>query len=144
MATRVPLAIVHDNEEPRRRAPRTRVLLSCLLITTTDEYRVKLRDVSPTGAMMEGEKLPPAGTDVVLRRGRNDTFATVAWVEGRRGGLQFDEPLEKLEDWARLPMPIGPSAEALPTATMSLVPQPLTPAEQELGRAWVHPVGRAR
>jgi hypothetical protein len=104
MASHAMLALVASDEdaEHRRACARHRVLLSAKLVTTTGETGVKLRNLSTVGAMAEGDKLPIAGSDLILRRGALDIFATVVWNADHRCGLQFDEPLADDEVWSQV------------------------------------------
>src|SRR3546814_8540796 len=61
----------------RRETQRARVHLSAMLVATTREYAVTLRNISCTGAMVEGDDLPPNGRTVALRRGDIDELADV-------------------------------------------------------------------
>ena len=58
---------------------------------------VQLLDVSRTGAKLEGRDLPLVGKDVILRCGDVDSFGTVAWAEGPRCGITFDEQISLSE-----------------------------------------------
>ena len=81
---------------------RFRVLFSATLVTSTDQYPVTVRDLSTTGAGIEGSRLPSAGTDVLLRRRSTDFFACVSWSAGGRAGIEFDEPISAAELVAQL------------------------------------------
>lgn len=50
---------------------------------------VKLRNVSPTGALVEAEKLPRSGTPVEIRRGPLVAMGTVIWKRGGKAGVEF-------------------------------------------------------
>jgi hypothetical protein len=91
MASRAMLSLVDGGEQ--RRADRVRLLLTARLVTTTDEFPVMLRDISLTGAMVEGSRLPAMGVDLLLKRGALEIFAQVVWVGGRCAGLEFETPL---------------------------------------------------
>ena len=92
MASRAMLSLV-DGGPDRRQADRVRLLLTARLVTTSDEYAVMLRDISLTGAMVEGSHLPSTGVDVILQRGELEIFSTLVWVKDRRAGLEFETPL---------------------------------------------------
>jgi hypothetical protein len=82
-----------------------RVLLLATLITTTRELAVKLRTLSPTGATIEGFSLPVQGTDVILKRGLLEAFATVTWAEGRRCAIEFETALSDDDVLAQIRQP---------------------------------------
>ena len=77
----------------RARSPRRRVALSGTLETLQGQIPVACRNLSATGALVEGCNLPAAGRDVVLKVGPLDCFATVVWAAEGRCGLSFDEPV---------------------------------------------------
>ena len=70
------------------------MILSARLSTVTHDYSVRIRDLSSGGARVEGEELPMAGTDVMLKRGGADTFGAVVWVSGNQAGIEFEEALD--------------------------------------------------
>jgi len=133
-----------NHEFTERAEPRYRVLLSAKLIGTTQEQPVKVRDLSATGAMIEGAKIPAAGTDVILRRGALELFATVAWVKGNRGGLHFYKRISETELWTQIHR-TGHSAPVEETAhhRPGFRAATLTPEEAEAAAAWARPQGRA-
>jgi hypothetical protein len=99
-----------DGQPEFRRGPRYSVLLVARLITTTScERIVKLRNISATGAMIEGARIPPAGTDILLRRGALELFATIVWAKDGQAGLEFDEPLTQAELWMQVNAPRFPT-----------------------------------
>ena len=134
-----------EDQSDLRRFSRFRVMLSAKLVTTTDEHPVTLRDLSATGALAEGRKLPPSGKDVVLRRGSLEAFARIVWSDGTRCGLEFDDEIpdrELLTHLKTLPAPAAPpAAEAL--RRPSLRAARLSEEELALVREWANPTGRS-
>jgi hypothetical protein len=127
MASRAMLGLVDGGGE-QRRADRVRLLLTARLVTTTDEYPVMLRDISLTGAMVEGSRLPGMGVDLLLKRGALEIFAQVVWVDGRRAGLEFEPPLGATEFATQFPRTVWASrrpADAPPAS------EPMSLAEWE-------------
>jgi len=51
---------------------------------------VKLRDLCPGGALIEGDALPVEGSRVLFCREHLRVSGRVAWSHGRRAGLAFD------------------------------------------------------
>jgi hypothetical protein len=92
-----------------RRSPRFAVLLVAKLVTTWGERIVKLRNMSATGAMIEGDRIPPPGTDILLQRGSLELFATIMWTRGKEAGLEFEEPLSQTELWMQVNAPSCPA-----------------------------------
>lgn len=90
-----------------------RLLLGAKLVTTTGEMPVMLRELSSAAAVVTGERMPSVGTDIILKRGRLETLATVAWTDGTRARLEFEDPLSGIDLLAQM-NPIGPSHPGLP------------------------------
>lgn len=139
------LRLVADGPELAPRTNRTfRVLLSANLITTTDEIAVKLRDLSCDGAMIEAMRLPSAGTDVILKRGGLELFATVAWSAGCRANLTFESAIPEAELLRQIHQPASdamPSAEA-EKRRPGFRQVALSEGERELASEWANPAGR--
>ena len=76
----------------RRRAPRYSVDLTSGALAGGDA-EVTIHDLSLTGALIQGERLPETGTSVTLRADTLDQRGVVAWRDGTRAGLRFDRPL---------------------------------------------------
>ena len=55
---------------------------------------VRVRNMSTTGALIEGASLPKTGTEVILRRGALEAPATTAWSKAGRAGLTFAGPVD--------------------------------------------------
>jgi len=83
----------HAETSRVRRHGRHRVMLSAKLYTTHGTATVVLLDLSQGGAMLALPLPLPKGAHVVLVRGDLEAHGTVVWSQGRRCGLQFDEPI---------------------------------------------------
>jgi hypothetical protein len=59
---------------------------------------VRVRNMSPYGALIEGPVLPAAGLPVRVSRGSLTVSAIVAWRSGDRAGVRFDSAIS-LADW---------------------------------------------
>lgn len=59
---------------------------------------VRVRNLSPTGALIEGGVLPVPGEPVSLLRGSLRTDGKVVWCHNGRAGLRFDA-LVTVSDW---------------------------------------------
>lgn len=127
------MAIVDAAATDARRGPRFRVLLVARLLTTSGERTVKLRDISANGAMVEGDRLPAPGTDVMLRRGALELIATIVWTQDGRAGLEFDEPLTEAELWMQVNAPHLAEVEAAP-APVPVAPDPLAAFNRSFSR----------
>ena len=97
-----------------RAGERHRTLLCATIATTTNQYPIKLRDLSADGAMIEGDRIPHPGTDILIRRGALEMLATVIWVKDHRAGLKFEESLSDGEVWGQINPPPPTSVAADP------------------------------
>jgi hypothetical protein len=77
----------------RRAAPRARLHAVATLQSVARDMRVLVRNLSCTGAMVEGEDLPPLGRTVLFKRGPIEEMATIVWLENGRCGLEFFDPV---------------------------------------------------
>ena len=77
----------------RRRHSRLRLCFEARLITLDGTLPATLLDLSLTGARVATSRSIPASGNAVLTWGRFEAFCTIAWTEGERCGLDFDEPL---------------------------------------------------
>ena len=110
------------------RSPRRRVQLSGEARSTTGRFDLTLRNLSCTGAMAEGEQIPPAGRDLVVWVGEMELLCRVVWAQPGRCGLEFDQPLSQ------------PAVVAL----SQIVPSTMSDYQAEMlaAEAWVRPSGR--
>lgn len=89
--------VAEQQTSEHRRFGRRRVMLSARLLSIHGESSVALLDLSEGGAMLNLPLPLPKGAHVVLIRGDFEAHATIAWAEGRRVGVQFDEPITEEE-----------------------------------------------
>lgn len=107
---------------------RSRVMLAATLLVRGLACNVRIRNISETGALLEGDVLPEVGTDLLLQRGSHEIGGTVKWVREGRCGVRFTG-LIVVSEWAgvqaaaRTDMPLPPS----------LLPQP-APAGDDKAR----------
>ncbi len=91
---------------------------------------VRVRNMSATGALIEGASLPETGATAILRRGALEVPATAAWSKAGKGGLAFVGSVD-VSDW--LPAKDGKRQtqvdqiafgmkHAVPTAAPAVVP----------------------
>lgn len=59
---------------------------------------VRIRNLSPGGALIEGDRLPEIGTSVRLIRGRLSVAGELLWRDATHAGLQFSAPV-RVADW---------------------------------------------
>jgi hypothetical protein len=85
-----------ETEEPcigRRAAARARLHAVATLQSISRDVRVIVRNLSCTGAMVEGPDLPPTGRTVLFKRDGIEEMATIVWTEDGRCGLEFFDPI---------------------------------------------------
>jgi hypothetical protein len=74
---------------------RMRTFMAASLVTIGRKRAVTVRELSATQAVLAGDDLPVAGTDVILVRRSTEAFATICWSDGGRCGVSFDERLSE-------------------------------------------------
>ena len=80
--------------EENRSGGRSNVFLSATLDCGGRTMPVRIRNVSPRGALVDGKGLPPPGTRVRLLRGRLSALGEIAWETDVQGGLKFDSDVD--------------------------------------------------
>ena len=88
-----------------RRSRRSNVLLSASIEFSGTSIPVKLRNLSSEGALIEGDKLPVEGSEVVFRKSELSIPGRIAWVEGKRAGLGFAQKLAPEAVLRHIPAP---------------------------------------
>ena len=146
MANHQRLSIVPDASggAERRHGARNRVLLSATLVTTTQEQPVRIRDISSRGVLIEGQGLPLEGRDLIIRRGGIEIFSRIAWADGDRCGVEFDDELSERElvSFAQRPLRIDASPPQPRFSRPGLKANILTPDQMALARSWGRPGAR--
>lgn len=89
-----------------RVAPRTNLLLAATAEVEGRALPVRIRNLSETGAMIDGAGLPEAGMPLILKRGDLQVAATIAWAAGGRRGVRFGGPTPVNEWTGGKPKPI--------------------------------------
>ncbi len=82
-------AITVSKREPKR----SRVFLSARVESGGGGTDARIRDISTTGALLESDFEPGAGTEVQLSCGESRMSGRVAWAERGWFGVEFDTPL---------------------------------------------------
>lgn len=82
-------AITVSKREPKR----SRVFLSARVEAAGSASDARIRDISTTGALLESDFEPGAGTEVQLSCGESRMSGRVAWAERGWFGVEFDTPL---------------------------------------------------
>jgi hypothetical protein len=76
-----------------RAEPRYTLLLTGKAITASGSLDVVIRDLSPSGAQIQGRVLPTLGKLLILRKGELEVSGRIAWREGNRAGIRFEQTL---------------------------------------------------
>lgn len=85
-----------------RSAPRESLYLAAALYCEGSPVPVKIRNMSASGALVEGGVLPDTGTLVQLIRGGLIVHALVAWTQQSRCGLKFSGGVN-VQQWRATP-----------------------------------------
>jgi len=88
-----------------RRQRRSQVFMTAALDLSGSSLPVKMRNLSADGALVEGDKLPVEGTELVFRRQDLNVAARVIWVRNGRAGLAFKEQLAAEAVLRHVPVP---------------------------------------
>jgi hypothetical protein len=86
-----------------RRQPRTHLFVAAAVYSDGDAARVRIRNMSPSGALIEGSDLPEPGTAVTLRRGSLAASGEVAWKADQKAGIAFCSPVQVASWMSRQP-----------------------------------------
>lgn len=81
----------------QRREPRMKVLLSGEVRFAGLAGPCRVHDISRGGACVEAEQQPKVGGCIEFVRGVLEARGTVIWVQGRRFGISFAEPIRATE-----------------------------------------------
>ena len=75
--------------------PRTKMLRSAMLEVGGVQHAVRIRDVSNTGAMIDGFNGGEAGDEVMIELVEGQMFrARLRWMRDGRAGLEFAESFD--------------------------------------------------
>jgi PilZ domain len=88
-----------------RRSRRSPVLLAATVEVAERDVRVKLRNLSEEGALIEGDRLPLEGATTFFQRNDLRLRSRVVWVQGKYAGVSFDEPLKTEQVLRNVPKP---------------------------------------
>lgn len=123
-----------SSNSQNRRQRRSNVLMAAALELSGASLAVKLRNLSADGALVEADKLPVEGSEVLFRRNELAMPARVVWVRGGRAGISFKDelPPETLLRHVPTPRPrVSPEFRR-----PGLQGKPLSTSERRLGAEW--------
>jgi len=84
--------------EDLRNGRRANVFLAGVLHAAGGAFPVRIRNLSPEGALADGKGLPDEGNAVRLQRGPFTVAARVVWRRDKGCGLRFSAPIP-VEQW---------------------------------------------
>ena len=132
---------------PQRTHPRTSMFVLASMVAETVSGPVKIRNMSPDGALIEGAALPRLGEHLSLRRSELIATGRVIWCDDGRAGLRFDHYVD-VAAW----LPAGSRQQqvdqafhAIKNGLTNVVPLPLAPAAPAAPAAPVgtSPIGKS-
>lgn len=131
------------NQGTQPRVKRSLVLLTAKVKTADGVVDVRLRNLSQQGALLEADRPPEVGSEVVFERGQTIVKARVAWQVENRFGLQFFDPIEESEVLVHVGRPRATSPDPVSIRRSGFRATPkLSPQQREAAAAWVHGSGR--
>lgn len=80
------------------RLPRTNLFVMATIYAGTGSAPVRVRNLSPSGALIEGTVIPHPGTYVRLSRGSLSVGAHIVWHKEGHAGLRFESAVSVI-DW---------------------------------------------
>ena len=86
-----------------RRCERTHLFLAASLCSGGAAHPVNVRNISTTGALIEGTIVPEVGEELLLKRGGLNATGRVAWKAGRKAGIAFSSTVYVADWMARQP-----------------------------------------
>jgi hypothetical protein len=118
-----------DRDKRKVATHRSRVMLAATMLVRGLACNVRIRNVSETGALIEGDVLPEVGASLLLQRGNHEVGAEVVWVRAGRCGVRF-AGLIVVSEWAGVQATTRSDPDSSPLPS-SLLPQPAPPAAGE-------------
>jgi hypothetical protein len=126
-----------SNTPIQRRSGRANVLLAATIEVSGASVAVKLRNLSEQGALIQADRLPVEGSEVLFRRNDLAVPGRIAWVDGQYAGVAFAVPLAPQEVLRNIPQP-KPRVHT-EYKRPALNPRALTSQEQRLLESWIGP-----
>ena len=77
-----------------RKEPRKSLFAAAVIYFHSASVPVRIRNVSPEGALIESPELPEAGTEVRLSRGSLSALGQIRWALEGKAGLAFASPVD--------------------------------------------------
>ena len=118
-----------------RRTRRSHFLMAASIEADGVTVAVKLRNLSPEGALVEGDQLPAVGSSVIFRKKELNLAGRVAWVATGRAGIAFDAKLDP--DAVLRHVPRSRPLAKLDFRRPRIKAGDLSPGERKLGQDWI-------
>ena len=106
------------------RATRKNLMLAASIESGGSRAPVRIRNLSESGAMLDGAALPGPGASLVLTRADIQVSASVVWCAGGRCGIRFDNVAASVDEWVtgkRAAVFAGQQGQARVDAILSVV-----------------------
>ena len=87
-----------DQPVEHRLETRSNIFVTATLYASGGSTPVRIRNLSPSGALVEAAALPPSGSAMRLSRGSLSVAGEVVWVAGPKAGLHFVSGVA-VNDW---------------------------------------------
>jgi hypothetical protein len=97
---------VQSSDSDARTEARSNIYVAAKIASAEACGPVCIRNLSATGALIEGGVLPPQGSRIRVSRGSLSTTGTIAWREANRAGVRFDSAVS-VAAW----LPRGPRTQ---------------------------------
>ena len=83
-----------SSKKENRSEGRSNVFLSGTIDASGVSFAVRIRNLSPNGALIDAAELPPAGTKVRLLRGSLSASGELTWNSCGQGGITFQRSID--------------------------------------------------
>lgn len=87
-----------DSGAQRRLDARSNIFVVAALASAGGSWPVRIRNMSRSGALIEGAVLPPEGTPLRLSRGSLSVTGEIVWRRENKAGVRFDSAVA-VADW---------------------------------------------
>ena len=118
-----------------RRARRSHFLMAASIEADGVTVAVKLRNLSPEGALVEGDQLPAVGSSVIFRKKELNLVGRVAWVTAGRAGIAFDQKLDPEAVMRHVPR--NKPQPKLDFRRPRLTASEMSPGERKIAQDWI-------
>jgi hypothetical protein len=91
-------ALIPLQDHEGRQHDRTHMFVAATLYSGSNSCPVNIRNMSLSGALIEGAVLPARDASITLRRGSLQAAAKIVWAAGRKAGVAFCAAVQ-VGDW---------------------------------------------